>query len=373
MKTLVSQVAQVAAFLLLCPLFVDATDEPSIDSLLKKLPPPEKLVQEPTDRIVLEARALNDDRTIKELVKAIRSKQFQRALDLGRDLANHYPNNATAHFIHGGVAYRLRQYGEATQACDRAIALRANYPGPHLGLGLVELAQNHVAAAIPHFQKLAELEPKEGGPCVLLSACYSRLGQKEKAVVAARHATELSPASAGTWVQLARTEKAAGNTSETLHAILRAADLLPDSAYLLATVGYGYINLNRIPEAIAPLQRAAHFAPNDFLVHAQLGFCLETVGQTNAAMDHLRTAAKLNPNYAPVWEHLGLAYVQQGRHREAVDCFEHATQIMPSYQQAWQHLAQEYQNVGRPADAQRAAARASQLRNASPGKSKKHT
>src|SRR5262249_38828399 len=156
------------------------------------------------------------------------------------------------------------------------------------------------------------------GPWQLLSACHLRLGEKEKAISEAKHATEVSPASAGAWIQLARTEKAAGHTSETLHAILRAADLLPDSAYLLESVGYGYINLDRISEAIPPLQRAAHFAPNDFLIHAQLGFCLETTGQTNAAMEHLRTAAKLNPNYAPVWEHLGLAYVQQGRHREAV-------------------------------------------------------
>jgi tetratricopeptide (TPR) repeat protein len=348
-----------------------SAEDATVDQLLKKLPPPEKFVKSPTDRLVLDARTLNNDRAVKQLVEAIRFRDFKRALDLARELARRYPNNPVAHSVHGAIAYGLRQFAEAAEACHRAITLRPNYADPHLGLGFIELAQNRPGAAIPHLEKFAELEPKQPAAWMLLSACHERLGEKQKAVEEARRATDVSPASAGSWVQLARTEKAAGNTSATLRAILRAADLLPDSAYMMATVGYGYINLNQIPQAIPPLQRAAHFAPNDFLVQSQLGFCLEATGQTDAAIEHLRKGAKLAPTYAPVWEHLGLAYAAKGRHREAVESFERATKIMPNYKQAWQHLAAEYRLVGRPDDSQKAAARAGQLKVASPNETKR--
>ncbi len=348
-----------------------SAEDATVDQLLKKLPPPEKFVQNPTDRIQLEARALDHDPAVKKLVTALQRRDYRRALDLARDLAKRFPDNPVAHSVHGAIAYGLRQFAEAAEACRRAIALRPGYADPYLGLGYIELAQNRPAAAIPHFQKFAQLAPKLPGGPLLLSACYERLGQKQKALEQAKRATVVSPASAGTWVQLARTEKAAGHTSETLRALLRAADLLPDSAAMLATVGYGYINLNQIPAAIPPLQRAAHFAPNDFLVQSQLGFCLGATGQTEAAIEHLRKGAKLAPNYAPVWEHLGLAYAKQGRHRDAVSAFERATKIMPAYQQAWEHLGTEYRLIGRPADAQRASARAAQIKGAPAAKGKK--
>ncbi|HEY3663669.1 MAG TPA: tetratricopeptide repeat protein [Chthoniobacterales bacterium] len=357
------------AFCLTVPLAARA--EVTVDQLLKKLPPPEKLIKSPTDRVMLDAQSLDADPMGKQLVQAMRRHDFRRGLDLARSLAKKYPQNPVAQSIHGAFAFNMRQFGEAADACHRAIALRPAYAEPYFGLGLIELAQNRPAKAIPHFQKIAELEPKQPTGWLLLSACYERTGQKQKAVEEARRATVVSPASAGAWVQLARTENGLGNSSETLHALLRAADLLPDSAAMMATIGYGYINLNRIPEAIPPLQRAAHFAPNDFLVQSQLGFCLEATGHPQAAMEHLHKGAELAPTYAPVWEHLGLAYATEGKHRDAVSSFERAVKIMPNYKQAWTHLATEYNLVGRPADARYAAARAASLKTASPNKSKK--
>jgi Flp pilus assembly protein TadD len=49
-----------------------------------------------------------------------------------------------------------------------------------------------------------------------------------------------------------------------------------------------------------------------------------------------------------------------------------AVKIMPNYKQAWQHLGTEYRLAGRPDDAQKAAARAAQLKTASPNDSKKN-
>ncbi len=370
MKSSVPPVLVSLLLIFAAPATLPAADA-TVDQLLKKLPPPEEFVQSPTDRAVLDARTLENDPAVRKLTVSLQARDYGRALDLVRDLTGRYPKNPVAHSVHGAIAYRLRQFAEASAACRRAIALRPGYADPHMGLGFIELAQKRPAAAIPHFQKYAQLEPKQPAPWMLLSACHERLGQKEKAREEAKRATVVSPASAGAWVQLARAEKNVGHTNEALRAILRAADLLPDSAYMMATVGYSYINLNQIPAAIPPLRRAAHFAPNDFLIHSQLGFCLEATGQVDAALPHLRKGAKLAPNYAPVWQHLGIAYAMKGQHRDAIKSFERAVKIMPAYKQAWQRLATEYRLVGRPVDARNAAARAAGLKAAFNGSKKK--
>jgi superkiller protein 3 len=228
-------------------------------------------------------------------------------------------------------------------------------------LGNVEAWQQHFATALPHFQKAAELEPKNPVALVIVSVCAERAGRKQQALDYAKRTTAVSPAFVGGWIQLARVERALAHSQETLAALNRAAGLLPDNAYILATVGYGYINLNKIPEAIPPLQHAAKISPKDFLVQSQLGYCLQATGRIDAAIDHLKKGASLNKNYGPVWDHLGVAYQKQGRHRDAVKAFERATQIMPTYRLSWQRLAQEYRALGQTANADRAASRAQSL------------
>ena len=370
MKISVPPVLVSLALFLAAPATITAADA-TVDQLLKKLPPPEKFVQGPTDRLMLEARTLDNDPAAKKLMIALQKRDYGRALDLARDFAKRFPNNPVAHSLHGGIAYGLRQFAEAATACRRAIALRPGYADPYLGLGYIELAQNRPAAAIPHFQKFAQLEPKQPAGYLLVSACHARLGQKQKAVEQAKRATVVSPASAGAWVQLARMEESLGHTAETLRAFQRAAELLPDNAEMLAAVGYRYINLNQIPAAIPPLQRAVRLAPNNFLVQSQLGFCLEATGQVDAALVHLRKGAKLAPNYPPVWQHLGIAYAMKGQHRDAINSFERAVRLQPGYKNAWQRLATEYRLVGRPADAQTAAARAAGVKTVAKGSKKK--
>ncbi len=112
-----------------------SAEDATVDQLLKKLPPPEKFVPSPTDRIVLDARMLDNDPAVKKLVVALQYRDYGRAIELARSLAKRYPQNPVAHSVHGAIAYRLRQFAEASEACRRALALRPNYSDPRVGLG----------------------------------------------------------------------------------------------------------------------------------------------------------------------------------------------------------------------------------------------
>jgi tetratricopeptide (TPR) repeat protein len=335
-----------------------SAQDPSIDKLLKKLPPPEKLVKPTVEKAVRQSDPALRDPLVPQIEAAARANAG-RALDLSRKLSAKYPKSAGSECLHGILALDFRQYGEAGPAFRHAIAMSPNFSLAHLGLAAVEVFQDHYAAAIPPLKELTRLEPQYAFGWQALSDCALRCGRKQESVEYARRAAKLAPSSASAWLQLARAENAVGNAEGTLQALAHGAEISPDSATMLATVGFGYINLNRIQQAIAPLQRAVRLAPRDFLVHAQLGYCLQATGQLDAGIEHLRTGANLAPkNYGPVWEHLGLAYQKKGMHREAAKAFEHAVQIMPSYGQAWRHLATEYRALGQIAEANQAEARA---------------
>ena len=333
--------------------------DPSIDRLLKKLPPPEKLVKPSVQRAIRKTDPALRDPLVPQIFSALDANNYPRALDLSRRLTTAHANSGAAQCLHGLVAILARQLGEASRALHQSEKLQPSLSLTQLGLAALEVIQQHYGASIPHLQKLTQLEPGYLFGWLALSDSCSRTGRKQEAAEAARKAVAIAPSSADAWLQLARTEREVGHMDAALRALSRGAEVSPDSAAILATVGFGYINLNRIREAIPPLERAARMAPRDFLIQAQLGYCLQATGQLDAGIQHLRTATNLAPkNYAPVWEHLGLAYQRKGMHSEAAKAFEHAVQIMPNFDQAWRHLAEEYRALGRTADATNADAHA---------------
>jgi tetratricopeptide (TPR) repeat protein len=343
-------------------------EDPSIDRLLKKLPPPEKLVKPSVERAVKQTDAAVRDPLVDQIAAAAQANNNARALVLARQLSAKYPKSPGSQCLHGVLAFLGRQDDEAAKAFRRAVALRSDASLAHLGLAALEVEHRRYAAAVPHLRQLTRIEPQYGFGWMVLSDCALRSGNKEEALTAARRASQVLPSSANAWLQLARAENASGHSEAALVALSRGAEVSPDSAEILATVGFGYINLNRIRQAIPPLQRAARLAPKDFLVHAQLGYCLQEAGQIDAGIRELRAGASMAPStYSPVWEHLGIAYQKKGMHREAVSAFERAVRISPTYGQAWRHLAEEYRALGQVAQANQAAAHAQSSRGGRTG------
>src|SRR5205085_154968 len=85
--------------------------DPSIDRLLNKLPAPEKFVD-----------PAQNDPLAKQMLAALKAKNFGTALDTSRRLANKYPKSLGAQTIHGLIALAMRQFAEASTAYHKALA-----------------------------------------------------------------------------------------------------------------------------------------------------------------------------------------------------------------------------------------------------------
>src|ERR1051326_9116727 len=208
---------------------VARAQDPSIDGLLKKLPPPEKLVKPSVQRAIRKTDPAVNDPLAGQVFLALNSNNGNRALELSRKLAAAHPNSGAAHCLEGLVAILMNQLGEASTALHRSEKLEPNFAMTQLGLGSVEAMQQHFAAAIPHWKKLTQLEPKYLFGWEALSDCCLRVGRKQEAAEAARKAAAIAPSSASAWLQLARTEREIGNTEAALRALTHGAEVSPDS------------------------------------------------------------------------------------------------------------------------------------------------
>ena len=232
--------------------------EETIDSLLNKLPPPNKLVK-PHVQQALQDPALKDALAKRAFAAADRGDSAS-ALKLGRELAQKNPKSAFAHLLHGATAMDMHQWPEAEQALRASIAIEADHGIAHLALGVVEIALHRYAAALSPLQEASRLQPGWAVGWLLSSQCAAELGRREESLTFARRATTIEPGWVYTWLQLGRAEKAMGHAQETLNAVAHAAALSPNNAEMQAIVGFGYINLNHIPQAIPPLERAARLS-----------------------------------------------------------------------------------------------------------------
>jgi superkiller protein 3 len=182
-------------------------EDASIDKLLSKLPPPEKII-EPSARKALERRdpAFNDS-LASQIDVAVRTGKLQQAFSLSHKLTEQYPRSAGAQCVRGALAYDLRQYGEASTAFRTAVNIDPKYAFAYFGLAAVEATQGQYAAAIPHLQQVLKLQPIAAAAYYVLSDCAFHLGHKEESAAYARKGTALAPSDADMWLDLARAEK----------------------------------------------------------------------------------------------------------------------------------------------------------------------
>lgn len=204
-----------------------SAEEASIDRLLKKLPPPEKVVkrQAPEGANLEQIDPAFGDPAGKKALEAINSQKYSRALGLLRQVAKKYPRSVLVNGLRGSLALNLRKFPEASASFQNAITLDPKFAIAHFGLAASEAEQGHFGPALQHFQHFARLEPKVEIAWIASSECAERLGHLREGRQYAARATSVAPKSVAAWLQLARTEAALGNTAAAKKAIARAQQL----------------------------------------------------------------------------------------------------------------------------------------------------
>jgi tetratricopeptide (TPR) repeat protein len=226
MKFSPSCILGVALFLSLVGTSASAATDSEIDRLLKKLPPPEKLVKFNERVLRVNDPALRDPLT-KQIEAASKARQSKRTYELSRQLATRYPSSAAANYFAGYFASNEKQYAESAAAFRRALAIQPELVLCHYSLGFVEWRQGHYQVALHHMRKVTKLEPRAAAGWAVLSLCAEWAGQWQESVAAARRLVVLEPRQTAAWVRLAMAERNVGNYNAAVRAMERAILVQP--------------------------------------------------------------------------------------------------------------------------------------------------
>jgi len=231
------------------------------------------------------------------------SPEAAESLDLLRALVDHQiaagrPSDALASVVaarkqsdsaalrdlEGRVLLRERRIAEAKAAFEAALASDASLASAHEGLGNIALASGSYADARTHFDRAAELDPKDGEHRYRGAQATLALGDRDDAIARLRSAVEVSPSHAGA---------------------------CNDLAFLLAESG-GDLDL-----ALELAARAVRVAPGP-VTSDTLGWVHLKRGEANTAVNVFQRVIEKNGESPARLYHLGLALAQQGETAEAI-------------------------------------------------------
>src|SRR5687768_15395936 len=102
----------------------NAQEDPSIDRLLKKLPPPEKLVKPSVARAINQPDPALRDPLVSQIAAASQGNNNARALELARKLSAKHSKSAGAKCLHGILALFAGQNREAGIVLRQTVGAR---------------------------------------------------------------------------------------------------------------------------------------------------------------------------------------------------------------------------------------------------------
>ena len=154
--------------------------------------------------------------------------------------------------------------------------------------------------------------------------------------------------SANSWNNLGLLAAREGRMYEAVGDFQEALKLSPDHLIALNNLGSAYRQQKRWDDARKTYDRALKINPNDAEANYGLGMVLAQDDDTARAFDSLQKALKLRPVYPEALNNLGILYLRTKRRDEAVASFEQCMRVAPAFDQSYLNLARVYVIEGAP-------------------------
>ena len=153
MKSLFPRIAPIFTGFVSLSIATIFAQDASIDQLLKKLPPPEKLVKSPVERAMQQRDPAMADPLVREYHHSVSLAEFSAGAAIVARTRAAISEESSGRVRSSALGLPCsRQYGEASGAFRKAIDHPAQVvTSPIFGLGNVEAMQGHFAAAAAGF------------------------------------------------------------------------------------------------------------------------------------------------------------------------------------------------------------------------------
>ncbi|QEX21991.1 hypothetical protein FRZ61_19200 [Hypericibacter adhaerens] len=274
------------------------------------------------------------------------------------DLVKAYPGSAKAFQLLGDVLQRTSRAEAALPHFERALQLNPKFADAHLGHGnaLYQLGRYEAAAAA--FRHALALRPGFVEASHNLASTLRAQGRIAEAIVQFERTRELSPGWAIVHCNLGHAFQAAGQTENAAAAFRRALELKPDLIEALNNLGLVLAEMGKPAEAEACYRRAITLKPAYVVPYNNLANLLTAQGRRKEAIAYYERALRVDPNLPELHNNLGNALKDRGQVDRAEQCYRRAIELRPNFAAAHNNLGSVLQIMGKMEAARTAYRRA---------------
>ncbi|UWZ84566.1 tetratricopeptide repeat protein [Occallatibacter riparius] len=215
----------------------------------------------------------------------------------------------------------------------RTLLLELRQQRPHSfpieeSLGLIYVAQQKYAEALPFLQEAARLQPGSDIAHANLGAALYNLQRNNEAIKEFELAARLNPKSAVAQQSLGQLYLDKGDAAKACTAFAAALRLKPGDEDLMFSYAATLVAANRYSDAAQALASAST-ASQSPLAQSLLGEIDEHNGNYESAVHHFTSAAELQPSEDNIWQ-LGMEFLRHWTFEAAVKEFEAGAERFPS-------------------------------------------
>jgi len=149
---------------------------------------------------------------LKDALRLLEEKQFQKARDIMEELLEQNPQDIDILYNLGMCYTELNWPERAIETLQRCLQLATNHSNAHVALGFAYLKKNQIDRAKEAFQKALDLDPHNSFAMRNLGGLWGKSGDNVKALYFLRRANELNPDDPFTVYGLAIIYKDLGDT-----------------------------------------------------------------------------------------------------------------------------------------------------------------
>ncbi len=333
------------------------------------------------------ALAQTPSSTIEQITATLRSRDFEKAVQLTRAALQKYPDNAQLWSLQGialassgnnkeslvafqqalkispdylaalaGSAQILYQQNDrkAIPVLNHLLELRPDEPTAHAMLAVLEYHEGKCQAAVGHFEKAGEILASQVDAQHAYGICLVRLHKLEEAIQVFQRTVTLNPEDRRERQLLASVlvmAKKPQQAIDTLQPLLQGDSTDAETLELASTA---YEDAGKTPEAVQALRQAIlrdSGNVNFYLDFASLCLAHQSF---QVGIDVVSDGMRVRPAAAQLYLARGVLYVQLADYENAEADFERAHELDPnqSLSSAAQGLAAVQQNdIGRALDA----------------------
>ena len=181
-------------------------------------------------------------------------KDFDAALDNYQKFAKMEPQNFFPYNRLGWAYVNLKRYDDAIVQFNIANNFK-EASGNYQGLGEAYSAKGDFITALNHYQKYADMEPKNFYPYNRLGWAYLNLQRYSDAIVQFNIANTFQQVS-GNYQGLGESYSRTGAFGAALENYQKYADMEPNNSYPFNRLGWAYFNLKKYHDAVVQFNKA---------------------------------------------------------------------------------------------------------------------